>query len=128
MGRAVAPLLAGLGFRVVVVDDREEFASAERFPGAEVVVRPFEGALEAVGVDERAYVVIVTRGHVHDLDVLEQALRLRARYVGRHGSRSKRARMLAALARGRLRATRPSPACTRPSASASAPRRRPSSP
>jgi len=93
VGRSVAPLLAGLGFRVVVVDDREEFASAERFPGAEVVVRAFDGALEAVGVDERAYVVVVTRGHVHDLGVLEQALRLRARYVGVMGSRSKRARM-----------------------------------
>jgi xanthine dehydrogenase accessory factor len=98
VGRAVAPLLAGLGFRVVVVDDREEFASAERFPGVEVVVRPFEGALEAVGVDERAYVVVVTRGHVHDLGVLEQALRLRACYAGVMGSRSKRARMLTALA------------------------------
>jgi xanthine dehydrogenase accessory factor len=97
VGRAVAPLLVGLGFRVVVVDDREDFASPERFPGAEVVVRPFAGALDAVGVDERAYVVVVTRGHVHDLGVLEQALRLRARYVGVMGSRSKRARMLAAL-------------------------------
>ena len=97
VGRAVAPLLAGLGFRVVVVDDREEFASAERFPDAEVVVRPFDGALAAVGVDERAYVVIVTRGHVHDLDVLVQALRAGARYVGVMGSRAKRARMHAAL-------------------------------
>ena len=97
VGRAVAPLLAGLGFRVVVVDDREDFASAERFPGAEVVVRPFDGALAAVGVDERAYVVIVTRGHVHDLDVLVQALRAGARYVGVMGSRAKRARMYAAL-------------------------------
>jgi xanthine dehydrogenase accessory factor len=97
VGRAVAPLLAGLGFRVVVVDDREEFASAERFPGAEVVVRPFEGALAAVGVDERAYVVVVTRGHVHDLDVCVQALRAGARYVGVMGSRAKRERMHAAL-------------------------------
>jgi xanthine dehydrogenase accessory factor len=48
-------------------------------------------------VDERAYVVIVTRGHVHDLDALEQALRLRARYVGVMASRAKRARMQAAL-------------------------------
>jgi xanthine dehydrogenase accessory factor len=97
VGRAVAPLLAGLGFRVVVVDDRPDFASAGRFPDAEVVVRPFDGALAAVGVDERAYVVIVTRGHVHDLDVLEQALRLDARYVGLMASRSKWARMHAAL-------------------------------
>jgi xanthine dehydrogenase accessory factor len=97
VGRAVAPLLAGLGFRVVVVDDREDFASAERFPGAEVVVRSFDGALAAVGADERAYVVIVTRGHVHDLGVCVQALRVGARYVGVMGSHAKRARMRAAL-------------------------------
>ncbi len=97
VGTEVAPLLARLGFRVVVVDDREEFAAAGRFPEARVEVREFAGALAAVGVDERAYVVIVTRGHVHDLDVLEQALRLEARYVGVMASRSKRARMQAAL-------------------------------
>jgi xanthine dehydrogenase accessory factor len=97
VGREVAPLLARLGFRVVVVDDREEFAAAERFPSARVEVREFAGALAAVGVDERAFVVIVTRGHVHDLDVLEQALRLGARYVGLMASRTKRTRMQAAL-------------------------------
>jgi xanthine dehydrogenase accessory factor len=97
VGTEVAPLLARLGFRVVVVDDREEFASPERFPDALVALRPFAGALAAVGVDERAFVVIVTRGHVHDMDVLEQALRLGARYVGLMASRSKRARMQAAL-------------------------------
>jgi xanthine dehydrogenase accessory factor len=48
-------------------------------------------------VDGRSYVVIVTRGHVHDLDVLEQALRLGARYVGLMASRSKRERLQAAL-------------------------------
>jgi xanthine dehydrogenase accessory factor len=93
VGAAVAPLLVRLGFRVVVIDDREQFAAPARFSDARVVSRPFEGALAAVGVDERAYVVIVTRGHVHDLNVLEQALRLRARYVGLMASRSKRARM-----------------------------------
>jgi xanthine dehydrogenase accessory factor len=97
VGRALAPLLLGLGFRVVVVDDREEFASAERFPGATVVVGRFQGALATVGADEHAFVVIVTRGHVHDMEVLEQALRVGARYVGLMASRSKRARMDAAL-------------------------------
>ena len=97
VGRALAPVLLGLGFRVVVVDDREEFAAPARFPGATVVARPFEGALAAVGADEHAYVVIVTRGHVHDMGVLEQALHIGARYVGLMASRSKRARMEAAL-------------------------------
>jgi xanthine dehydrogenase accessory factor len=97
VGTEVAPLLARLGFRVVVVDDREEFAAPERFPDARVLVRRFEGALSAAGVDERAYVVIVTRGHVHDMDVLEQALDLGARYIGLMASRSKRARMQTVL-------------------------------
>lgn len=97
VGAEVAPLVARLGFRVVVVDDRAEFAAAARFPDARVVTRPFADALEAVGVDGRSYVVIVTRGHVHDLDVLEQALRLGARYVGLMASRSKRERLQAAL-------------------------------
>ena len=97
VGAEVAPVLARLGFRVVVVDDREEFASHERFPDVRVAVLPFAGALAAVGVDERSFVVIVTRGHVHDMDVLEQALRLGARYIGLMASRSKRARMDAAL-------------------------------
>lgn len=97
VGTEVAPLLARLGFRVVVVDDREEFASPERFPDARALVRPFEGALAAAGVDERAFVIIVTRGHVHDMDVLEQAMGLGARYIGVMASRSKRTRMQAAL-------------------------------
>jgi xanthine dehydrogenase accessory factor len=97
VGRALAPVLLGLGFRVVVVDDREEFATPARFPGATVAARPFEGALAAVGADEHAYIVIVTRGHVHDMDVLEQSLRIGARYVGLMASRSKRAKMQAAL-------------------------------
>ena len=97
VGRALTPVLLGLGFRVVVVDDREEFATPARFPGATVVARPFEGALATLGADEHAYVVIVTRGHVHDMGVLEQALRIGARYVGLMASRSKRAKMEAAL-------------------------------
>ena len=54
-------------------------------------------ALERIGVDEASYVVIVTRGHTHDMDVLVQALRTPARYIGLMASRSKRARMVEAL-------------------------------
>lgn len=46
---------------------------------------------------EHSYVVIVTRGHVHDLDVLIQALHTPARYVGLMASRAKRAHIVVAL-------------------------------
>ena len=101
VGQAVAPLLGGLGFRVVVIDDREEFASRERFPNAELLVRPFEGALEAAGVDERSYVIIVTRGHVHDLDVLRAGAAPAGPLRRRHGQPLEARAHVRGAARGR---------------------------
>jgi xanthine dehydrogenase accessory factor len=97
VGQALAPVALNAGFRVVVIDDREEFADPQRLPGATVVLAPFDAALARVGVAEHSYVVIVTRGHVHDIAVLEQALRTPARYIGLMASRGKRARIWAAL-------------------------------
>jgi xanthine dehydrogenase accessory factor len=97
VARALAPVVLGAGFAATVLDDREEFADPRRFPGATVVLGAFGGALARVGVDEQSYVVIVTRGHTHDIDVLLQALRTPARYIGLMASRSKRARIVAAL-------------------------------
>lgn len=90
VGLATAQMGALAGMRVVVVDDRSEFANADRFPLAEqIVVAPFEHVFDGLPVDESAYVVIVTRGHRHDEAVLRQALRTPARYIGMIGSRRK---------------------------------------
>ncbi|MBW1999376.1 MAG: XdhC family protein [Deltaproteobacteria bacterium] len=87
----IVPLAARVGFEVVVVDDRKEFASRERFPeAAEVHEYPFEGVMEKLEVDGSSYIVIVTRGHMHDRTVLEQSLRTPAKYIGMIGSRRKR--------------------------------------
>ncbi|MDD2467805.1 MAG: XdhC family protein [Desulfobulbus sp.] len=81
-----------VGFRVVVLDDRSEFANTERFPLAEEVkvLSDFDNCFEDFEIDHDAYLVIVTRGHMHDMDVLEQALRTEAGYIGMIGSRKKR--------------------------------------
>lgn len=78
------------GFEVVVKDDRAEFANVERYPQAREVkvLASFDNCLGALGPDD--YVVIVTRGHLHDRDVLAQALRTRAGYIGMIGSSRKR--------------------------------------
>lgn len=86
----LAPLVKSVGFKLVVVDDRPDFANHERFPDAdEIVVDPFEGLLEKLKIDEHSYLVLVTRGHLHDRTVLEQAVRTHARYIGMIGSRRK---------------------------------------
>jgi xanthine dehydrogenase accessory factor len=96
----VAPLAKKVDFRVVVMDDRSEFADRNRFPDAdEVSVLPsFEDSFQALDIDDESYVVIVTRGHLHDKTVLRQALRTNARYVGMIGSRRKRDRIYHELA------------------------------
>ncbi len=99
VGRCTAHLAAYVGFKVVVVDDRAEFASAPQVPDADqcVVVDSFEGALEGLDIGKDGYVVIVTRGHRHDKTVLQQALRLDCAYIGMIGSRRKTSLVFQAL-------------------------------
>jgi xanthine dehydrogenase accessory factor len=80
------------GFRVVVIDDRPEFANAERFPEAHnvFVIKDFNNAFEGLEIDEDSFIVIVTRGHQYDRAVLEQALQTSADYIGMISSRRKR--------------------------------------
>jgi xanthine dehydrogenase accessory factor len=89
----LVPLCHRLGFRTVVVDDRVEFISRERFPEADerLAVSRFENALEDFRLGDTSYVVIVTRGHGGDLAVLRQALAHRPGFIGMIGSARKRA-------------------------------------
>jgi xanthine dehydrogenase accessory factor len=78
------------GFDTVVIDDREAFASKERFPEAvETHAGPWEDTFRKLQVSDRSYLVIVTRGHKGDLDCLRWAVTTPARYIGMIGSRRK---------------------------------------
>jgi xanthine dehydrogenase accessory factor len=86
----LAPLAKKVHFKVVVIDDREIFANRERFPEAdEVIVLEFENCFSQFNVGDSSYIVIVTRGHLYDGIVLEQALESKARYIGMIGSKKK---------------------------------------
>ena len=97
----LAALGAQLGFEVTVLDDRDEFARAERF-AEDVRVRraafeedPFAG----VGIDERTSIALVTRGHRWDFDCLRRLLAadVTPRYIGMIGSRRRARAALGAL-------------------------------
>lgn len=86
----IAPLAKRVQFKVVVIDDREMFANRERFPDAdEIVVSEFERSFDHLSLDDSSFIVIVTRGHLYDGFVLEQAVKTPARYIGMIGSRKK---------------------------------------
>jgi xanthine dehydrogenase accessory factor len=91
VSRPTAQVAALCGFAVTVLDDRLDFANAARFPQAETrVLESFTDCFHGLPCGPEAFVVIVTRGHAFDAEVLAQALRTRAGYIGMIGSRRKR--------------------------------------
>jgi xanthine dehydrogenase accessory factor len=92
-----------VGFRVHVVDDREKFANAERFPTAEeVAVEDIPAWIARASLPPHAYVVIVTRGHTNDLEALRALAPKELRYLGLIGSRAKVARIFDELKSNRV--------------------------
>jgi xanthine dehydrogenase accessory factor len=90
ISQQLAPLAKKVHFKVVVIDDREMFANRQRFPEAdEVMVSGFERCFDQLNIDETSYIVIVTRGHLYDGFVLEQAVKTNACYIGMVGSKKK---------------------------------------
>ncbi len=78
------------GFEVTVIDDREAFASRERFPEArEILTGELDSVLPRLSPSAASFIVIATRGHRDDMRVLRWAVGTPARYVGMLGSRRK---------------------------------------
>ena len=93
VGQALVPVLANIGFRVTVYDNRRELADCIHFPMAEdVIFGSYEDIGDKVTLTENDYVVIMTPGHQGDFALLSQVLRHKTRYVGCIGSRHKIAR------------------------------------
>jgi xanthine dehydrogenase accessory factor len=79
-----------MGFRVIVVDDRPDFATQERFPEADRVVRvDFREPFADIPMHSTSHVVLVTRGHKYDYECLRHLLQTAVEppYVGMIGSR-----------------------------------------
>jgi len=88
-----------VGFKTVVLDDRSEYANSERFPASsEITLLESFDRLPELAIDEDGYIVIVTRGHLHDKTILAQALKTKAGYIGMIGSRRKREKIFEVLA------------------------------
>src|SRR6266567_4937632 len=99
VGAAIARAAAAAGFRVVVIDDRAEYADASRFGGGVVVLTgDVEAALLRYPLTAVDAVVIATRGHRNDALILERIAASPASYVGLLGSRRKKAVVTKALA------------------------------
>jgi xanthine dehydrogenase accessory factor len=98
VGYQLGQIAHTVGFRLHVVDDREKFANHDRFPGAaEVIVENIADWTREASIPSSAFVVVLTRGHRQDFDVLRALAGRELRYVGLIGSRAKVARLTDAL-------------------------------
>jgi len=86
---AIARQAAMLDFDVTIVEDRPEFASDERFPGATVLQGDVPTTLGHINYGWNSFIVIATRGHKLDADCMVEAVKTPARYIGLLGSRRK---------------------------------------
>jgi len=79
-----------LGFKVTVLDDREEYSNKERFSTADqCLVGDIGELLETMKITRNSYIVIITRGHAYDELALEKTLNSEASYIGMIGSKNK---------------------------------------
>ena len=86
----VSKIATVAGFKTTVVDNRPVYANAERFPEAEAIFsESFEQAFDQIVPNENTYLIIVTRGHQEDQNVLRWAVKTDARYIGMIGSKRK---------------------------------------
>lgn len=90
VSQELVPVITHIGFQTVVFDERDAFANPKLFPQAfKTVVGSFKDISKHIKLTKNDYVVIMTRGHQSDYEILEQALRTEACYIGVIGSRHK---------------------------------------
>ena len=93
VGAAVGRLAAEADFDVWVLDDRESYASRQRFPAARrLIVGDIGRTLQELAqssITPSTFGIIVTRGHAHDEEALYHLATSRAGYVGMIGSKRK---------------------------------------
>ncbi len=91
VSQSLASFVKAVGFWTVVLDDRQEYASRERFGDVDelIVLESFSESLSRFSINRDSFIVIVTRGHLNDLTVLAQALKTKAGYIGMIGSKRK---------------------------------------
>lgn len=90
IAKALAPLAKSLGFKVVIADDRAEYANSERFPQAdEIYVAHLVDSIKSMRITPNTAIVVATRGHKLDDVALLEAARSPAGYVGLVGSQRK---------------------------------------
>jgi xanthine dehydrogenase accessory factor len=97
----VVRFAAALGWRPVVIDDRDRFLTKERFPEAEAFIplsRPLEAADKAKP-DRRTFVAVMSHNYLRDKDYIRSFIGTDVAYIGSLGPRKRLDSVLTDLAK-----------------------------
>jgi xanthine dehydrogenase accessory factor len=90
VSKGISKIATLAGFSTSIIDNREAFANAERFPEAEATyAEEYEDVFPKLPVNSSSYIIIVTRGHRDDMRVLRWAVDTPAKYIAMIGSKRK---------------------------------------
>lgn len=98
VAKPTAAIARSVGFRVVVVDDRDELNTEARFPECERILAEPEEASAQLAPTERDWLLVITHDHRLDEEALDTYARLPHAYLGVIGSRRKIYRILQRIA------------------------------
>lgn len=100
VAQAVASLLHSVGFRYILIEEREQFALPELFPAAEkILLCGFDDISKETAITQNDFVLIMTRGSQNDYALQVQVLQTPACYIGVIGSAEKYDLLCARLAK-----------------------------
>lgn len=90
VGEKVLQLGKFLGFYCVVVDDREEYDSKDELKSAdEIIIAPYNEAVQKLYIDKNTYIVVATKSHIGDIEFAKTVLKSECKYLGVIGSLTK---------------------------------------
>jgi len=99
VGLALYQIALVLGFNIVVIDNRKEYANKKRFPRAVTKTGDYAKLLAKEPIDNNTYIAIATHGHIFDLIALRAVVSSKAKYIGMIGSQNKVREHFALLAK-----------------------------
>ncbi|HOK40246.1 MAG TPA: XdhC family protein [bacterium] len=86
---ALCNLLQFFDFNILVVDDRIDLLEKLNFPKVKKLNIEFTEINNNIQINENDFLVIITRGHIYDKEVLEQVVNSNAKYIGMIGSKKR---------------------------------------
>jgi xanthine dehydrogenase accessory factor len=91
VGASLAHLARFIGYRTVLIDDRADFVTRERFPdeGIELVTAASwtDAVRKSIGAGRGISVAVVTRGHNEDEECMQAVMSTQPDYIGLIGSK-----------------------------------------